>query len=767
MASNKTITQRIAFEGGAEMKVQLSNIGEAGAVAFKRLKDAGDAASGFGARLIPVLDSIKQKLKDVGDAAGHAKEKISNMAESVRNVANRIALIATAAIAGATGFAMLVLGAGNAADEVGKAADAAGMGTTKFQNLRDALSILGAESGGVGRLIDKMNRTLGESQKQALETANKQRNLTEQFNQGKMTGEEYLKKQQEINREAREQVNVFNRLGVSAATAMDDPHEALLQFADALKVLPEGIEKSSLRAEIFGKTNRQLAQALNEGRDGLLKYEAEMQRIAPAFTTLEIAVGQKLHDAFEKLTLAATRAKDHFLLLFGPGLTQIIDAFTEMIVDNRDKLMAFGQEMLNTMQPILKDFVALLQNKEIDPAGFIAKIRDAVVKLGTDVKAALGIVVAAWNGFVAILDTVARGINAIFGTNISGQALAIVAVIGVLSGAFAAVAATISAVIAIVGVLDAVLVAAFGTGGALMIGLAALGFAIGFILGQVLPEAAQKAVAVMSEAISGTVQNFQEVFAFLGRAAQAAWDGIVLAAETAWNAITESVTSLAGGLAAIFGAVWGAITEGFRSAVDAVKGFFEDLGNTARGIFEGISGFIQSIISAAQSAASALAGILGGGGSGDGGGFARGGQVQAAGGGYIRGPGSTTSDSILGWLSDKEFIMKARAVQHYGISFMNRVNNMTLPKSLFEGFAGGGLVRALQSTLAMPAFAAGGPVAVPVVANGSAGGRPFVLQIGNELFGGMTAEDDTVDRLQRFATRRGLSSAGRKPSWVG
>lgn len=54
-------------------------------------------------------------------------------------------------------------------------------------------------------------------------------------------------------------------------------------------------------------------------------------------------------------------------------------------------------------------------------------------------------------------------------------------------------------------------------------------------------------------------------------------------------------------------------------------------------------------------------------------GSGRGPQKRAEG-GYIRGPGTTTSDSIPALLSDREYVIKASAVDHYGVDFMHRIN---------------------------------------------------------------------------------------------
>ena len=51
---------------------------------------------------------------------------------------------------------------------------------------------------------------------------------------------------------------------------------------------------------------------------------------------------------------------------------------------------------------------------------------------------------------------------------------------------------------------------------------------------------------------------------------------------------------------------------------------------------------------------------------------------QRAGGGQIFGPGTTKSDSIPAWLSNKEYVIQADAVDHYGVGFFDAANAMRL-----------------------------------------------------------------------------------------
>jgi TP901 family phage tail tape measure protein len=89
--------------------------------------------------------------------------------------------------------------------------------------------------------------------------------------------------------------------------------------------------------------------------------------------------------------------------------------------------------------------------------------------------------------------------------------------------------------------------------------------------------------------------------------------------------------------------------------------------------------------------------------------YAAGGEMQAfPQGGYIRGPGTATSDSILAAfasgamarVSNTEYVIRAAAVRKYGVGLFDALNNELLPK--LPGYATGGPVRQI------PALAEGG-----------------------------------------------------------
>jgi predicted nucleic acid-binding Zn-ribbon protein len=64
-------------------------------------------------------------------------------------------------------------------------------------------------------------------------------------------------------------------------------------------------------------------------------------------------------------------------------------------------------------------------------------------------------------------------------------------------------------------------------------------------------------------------------------------------------------------------------------------------------------------------------------------------EIQSnAEGGAISGPGTGTSDSILSWLSNGEFVVKAAATSYYGPGLLHAINQMRLPRFAVGGAVG-------------------------------------------------------------------------------
>ena len=60
-----------------------------------------------------------------------------------------------------------------------------------------------------------------------------------------------------------------------------------------------------------------------------------------------------------------------------------------------------------------------------------------------------------------------------------------------------------------------------------------------------------------------------------------------------------------------------------------------------------------------------------------------------ASGGFVSGPGTSTSDSIPARLSSGEYVVQANAVRYYGTDFMNALNNIQVQRQSFSGSGAG------------------------------------------------------------------------------
>jgi hypothetical protein len=448
---------------------------------------------------------------------------------------------------------------------------------------------------------------------------------------------------------------------------------------------------------------------------------------------------------------AAASTRDHIFAIFAPELTRIVDAITERVAGFRIGMLNIAVDLNEKFKPIVNDIVAVIEGRDADVQNSsILKFKDAVVQAGQDISAAINnLIIPAFFALLRVLEMVSTAINAVFGTQLTGGELLAAAALLRLTGLMGALWESGKLLVTMIGLL----VAAFG---AWPVVIAAVGFALGFLitnhlmkLGPVLASVVESFAAAwngiaqktdelwkaIKQSFSNGVAAVVDFFTSIPDGLAAAWDSIVQSAKDTWGAIVQGATEAGNGIA-----------DALRAGVDAALVYVKDLYDSVVQIF-------NNIISKTMSVASAVASALNGGG-----GDVSGAQANARG-GYIRGPGTGTSDSILSWLSNGEFVIRAEAVKKWGLGFFQALNALREPGG---GFAQGGLVQAATAMLPpIPRFAMGGPV----VAGAGAGGRPFTLQIGGEEFGGMTATDDAVSKLERYAVRQQVRSAGRKPQW--
>ncbi|TGU99166.1 hypothetical protein EN794_000015 [Mesorhizobium sp. M00.F.Ca.ET.151.01.1.1] len=263
-----------------------------------------------------------------------------------------------------------------------------------------------------------------------------------------------------------------------------------------------------------------------------------------------------------------------------------------------------------------------------------------------------------------------------------------------------------------------------------------------------------------SNAVGGVSDEITNSISTIAPAAQEAASGFnsslgnldAGAAQAAAEAIVAPFTTLPGKFSAIL--------NGIRALL---QGGFTGLQGIVTSLASQIESAIARILSALREAAAAASSLRAQAGSssasqsgGSHGGF--------AGGGFVSGPGGPTSDSILAWLSDTEFVMQARAVRKYGLNFFNALNQGAIPLDALRGFSLGGFVDNFNRSMAIPRYAGGGLVS-SVAPSGAGNQRtPIVLQLpGGQQIDDLTIGDIALNRLQQYLIQQAYASNGRRP----
>ena len=603
--------------------------------------------------------------------------------------------------------------------------------------------------------------------------------------------------------------------------------DLLLEIADGFAALPDGINKAGIAAALFGEgLGRFMLPFLNRGSAGIRELLGDAKRLGATFTEEQAKIGTALISAQGRLGVALKGLKDQLGLLFAPALTKAADRQTKALIRHRNAILGITSGVVPKAVALVEDLVAALSGRDEDVREpFILKARDAIIAFARDVRAAfVGIIVPAFKGLLAIFDEIAVGVNAAFGTDFSGRTLLIAAAVAQLLGVFSSLGTVVLAVSALLlGVLpeavalfkdlaaavqgrdqdvqaawiieardavvafgqavreafEQIIVPAFkkllagadkvagainklfGTdfSGASLLIVAAVAQFLGlfrsiaavFVIVVSVVSLAKTAILIISGIAKFLILTIGGIPALIAAAVVLAiaaivlfWDDIKAGAQDAWDFVTGLWDGLVDFFAGIGEAAADALVSAFRGAVDTIGGLLKGLAKLAARAFK-----------AAKSALS----FSGGGGAGN-----APVPLLSGGGGPLRGPGSKTSDSIWARLSRGEFVVRAKAVEHYGPGLLSAINAMALPKGTLPRFALGGLVdginRSLMGLMPVPAYAGGG--GVPAEALAQAGGRPIILQLGDREFR-MTADEETAESLGRFALRQERSRIGKPP----
>lgn len=118
----------------------------------------------------------------------------------------------------------------------------------------------------------------------------------------------------------------LQKVGIDAKTA----DGALMQIADLFKALPDGVQKSALAVELFGKAGTDLIPTLNQGADGLKEVIDKAQKLNPVTESMA-KQADKFNDSMAELKMHSAGAGTALANELLPALNAIISRLNEGI----------------------------------------------------------------------------------------------------------------------------------------------------------------------------------------------------------------------------------------------------------------------------------------------------------------------------------------------------------------------------------------------------------------------------------------------------
>lgn len=699
------IVQEVKITGVEEGINAFDRLAAAGEAAFSRLTAAGDSAGNIGkgideaAAAGPQLTDLEKRAEALGHSIGETTKHFGAFSVAAAKAA------AAAGAAAVGGMVALATAASKVTEQVRDAAIQAGITVEQFGRLKFAAEQSGASAGKLNRVFAILNAGTPQTEK------------------------------------------ALAKFGVTLRDGAGNARNASVvftEFADKIAKIKDPAKRAQAAAEVFGRrAGPGLVELLSEGSKGISALGKEADRLGITFSKAETEVGDNFGDAASKLGGVLTGLATRIGLAFSPKLIEIMNRLSESIAKVAPTVIRVAEVIANNLlPPIIKllDFLG--------PVG--TAIGAAALALG-GIGLAIGVVLKLLGPFAALLKL---------------AFLPFTLLLPVIVSAFGLIVSAITTIIGAVTTFGAVAVAALGPIAPIILLVAA---AVGALI-VILTRVNWSAVAAKAAAAWTAIKDFVSQAAAIIVASWGVvkqffldlWESIATAASDTWTFITDTATAAFELLMSIVTPVFNFLVNVWttiKNAAVAAWNFLRDSAvaafQTVKDTIQGVLDFIQRGIDLAKQFAAAL-GLTGGGGSAS--------ATQGlAGGGVVRGPGTSTSDSILARLSRGEFVVKAAAVDKYGVGLLSAINSMRLPLRALRGYAGGGLVDALQGMIAPAryAYAEGG------AASTGRARAPIVLNIDGNRFNLLSQDTDTADRLVRFATVRRVKAAGRKPSYHG
>lgn len=377
-------------------------------------------------------------------------------------------------------------------------------------------------------------------------------------------------------------MQTFKDLGIKikdSAGNLRQPNEIFEDVADIFHNTEDGIGKTALAVELFGKSGADLIPMLNDGKAGLKAFYAEAERLGLALSNEMIAKGDAFSDQLENIGEQVKGVK----LQLGAALIPALSAATEKISKVIDKITKWVQEN--------PELAATIGNIAMTTGKWIAILGTAAIAIGS----VAFIILQFRKAFRAMSDAVTIGIS-IF-KNIKNTFLVVdKAMKGYTKTQKLATVATklfnkalkanpILTIISLIIALGAVVYSVIKNWDKIAAWFKKLWDAIVGIF-----KAAWEAIKKVWSTVTGWFSNL--------------WGGIKAGAGKAWEGIKNTINKAREGVQKAWGSVkgwfsnlWGNVKSGISNAWGGIKDWFSNLQPVEwmRGAWENVGTFFENL----------------------------------------------------------------------------------------------------------------------------------------------------------------------------
>ena len=270
------------------------------------------------------MDASIKIIAEFIDKASPGLKKLQGNLEAVQKQMQSV----NSAIQGIAGalmirqLAQMVTNAANAADAMEELAQSAGVTTEEFSSMAGAAALAGVDAQTMATSINQLNKSIVEA-----------------------------------NNPASAGAAAFKYLGISVKDASGkykDANTIMGEVADKFANMPNGVNKSAVALEIFGKAGAKLIPFLNEGKAGIEAYANKLRELGLIITD---EVGGNA-DQFTKAISLMNSVVESVALKVSQSLSPVLKNLSEVMYDlavkRKDDIEAFGRGVTSVFKFLVK-----------------------------------------------------------------------------------------------------------------------------------------------------------------------------------------------------------------------------------------------------------------------------------------------------------------------------------------------------------------------------------------------------------------------------